>query len=353
MAEAKEPKAQKLEDSKRKTAAKAAKQEASSKKQGKKDADSIKTATDTDNIAAEQAPEAEVAGVIAEKAEINNEALAKAGKRSAKAQAEAEAKAKKASRKAAQSTEALSEGGKVAKAKPNPPRPRSERHGKQYKQVYKLVEKGKKYSLKDAMDLATKTAVGKFDNSVEIHVNLGVDPRQADQNVRATVGLPNGTGKTVRVAVFAPDDTHAAAKKAGADVIGEDDFLKQLDKELINFDVLISTPQLMPKLGKYARFLGPRGLMPNPKSGTVTPNIEKAVKEAKAGRVEYRVDKQSIVHLSIGKVSFGPDKLHQNAKAFFDSLQSVKPTSLKSSYIEAVAVTTTMGPGIKVDLSNL
>jgi len=161
--------------------------------------------------------------------------------------------------------------------------------------------------------------------------------------------LPNGSGKTVRVAVFAPEGDHAAATKAGADVVGDDDFLKQLDKEELNFDVLISTPQYMPKLGKYARLLGPRGLMPNPKSGTVATDVAKATKEAKAGKVEYRVDKQAIVHLSIGKVSFGATSLEQNARAFFDSLQSQKPGSLKSAYVKSTSISTTMGPGIKVE----
>ncbi len=201
--------------------------------------------------------------------------------------------------------------------------------------------------------MVVKTSTSKFDGSVELHINLGVDPRQADQNIRATVSLPHGTGKNVRVAVFAPSDVHEAATKAGADIVGEEEFLAQLDKENINFDILVSTPQFMPKLGKYARLLGPRGLMPNPKSGTVTTNVAKAVQEAKAGRVEYRVDKQAIVHLSIGKASFGADKLADNAKAFFDSLNSVKPSSLKGGYIKAVHAASTMGPGVKVDLSSL
>ena len=201
----------------------------------------------------------------------------------------------------------------------------------------------------EALEIATKTNPSKFDASVEVHVRLGVDPRQADQNIRATVSLPNGTGKTIRVAVFAPESEHAAAKKAGADVVGDEEFIKQLDKEDINFDILVATPQYMPKLGKYARLLGPRGLMPNPKSGTVATDVAKAVQEAKAGKVEYRVDKQAIVHLAIGKVSFGTEKLAGNAKAFFDSLQSQKPTSLKGSYVQSTSISTTMGPGIKVE----
>lgn len=278
----------------------------------------------------------------------------KAGKHSAKARREAEeAEAKEARKAAGDTTPADGEEAHVKRGPKPVTRPLIERRGKNYRKLAEQLEKGKAYNLAEALELATKTAPTKFDSSVEVHVRLGVDPRQADQNVRATVSLPHGTGKTVRVAVFAPADAHEAAKKAGADIIGEDEFLKQLDKEQIDFDVLISTPQLMPKLGKYARLLGPRGLMPNPKSGTVATNVAKAVTEAKAGKIEYRVDKQAIVHLSIGKVSFGAAKLQDNAKAFFDSLSSVKPTSLKGTYIKAISVATTMGPGIKVDNASL
>lgn len=276
---------------------------------------------------------------------------AKAGKRSEKALREAEEKAEKEARKEAGDTTPQSEEAEAnVKKGPKPvTRPRLERRGKNYRKVAEQVEKGKVYPLAEALELATKTSPTKFDASVELHVRLGVDPRQADQNIRATVSLPNGTGKTVRVAVFAPETDHAAAKKAGADVVGDETFLKQLEKEELNFDILVATPQYMPKLGKYARLLGPRGLMPNPKSGTVATDVAKAVTEAKAGKVEYRVDKQAIVHLAIGKVSFGSEKLAQNAKAFFDSLTSQKPTSLKGSYVKTVSVTTTMGPGIKVE----
>lgn len=277
--------------------------------------------------------------------------LAKSGKRSEKAIKEVEEKIAKEERKesgetAPQTAEAASH----TKKGPKPiTRPLIERRGKNYRKVAELVNSTTIYSLSDAMEIAVKTNPSKFDASVEIHVRLGVDPRQADQNVRATVNLPNGTGKSIRVAVFAPDVDHAAAKKAGADVVGDEDFLKQLDKEEINFDILIATPQYMPKLGKYARLLGPRGLMPNPKSGSVAVNVTKAVTEAKAGKVEYRVDKQAIVHLSIGKVSFGAKKLEENAKAFFDSLKSQKPTSLKGVYVKTTSISTTQGPGIKVE----
>jgi len=212
-----------------------------------------------------------------------------------------------------------------------------------------LVDKSKIYSLEEALDLATKTNPSKFDASVEIHLKMGVDPRQADQNIRSTVSLPAGTGKSIRVAVFAPEADHASAKKAGAEVVGDEEFLKQLDKELVNFDVLISTPQYMPKLSKYARLLGPRGLMPNPKSGTVAANVAKAVTEAKAGKVEYRVDKQAIIHLSIGKVSFGVEKLSNNINTFLSNLKSQRPSSLKGAYVKSISVSTTQGPGIKVE----
>ena len=294
-----------------------------------------------------EAPEAEVM-VIEDAKEVK---LAKAGKKSAKAIAEAEAKAEKEARKEKHDTTPQSdEVSATSKKGPKPvTRPLIERRGKSYRKMAELVDKSKTYSLAEAMELATKTSPSKFDASVEIHVRLGVDPRQADQNIRATVSLPNGTGKTVRVAVFAPETDHAAAKKAGADVVGDDDFLKQLDKNEINFDILIATPQYMPKLGKYARLLGPKGLMPNPKSGSVAVNVAKAVTEAKAGKVEYRVDKQSIVHLSIGKVSFGAKNLQENAIAFFDSLKAHKPTSLKGQFVKSTSISTTQGPGIKVE----
>jgi len=286
-----------------------------------------------------------------EEAVEEEKATAKAGKRSDKALREAEEKAEKEARKEAGDTTPQSEEAESnAKKGPKPvTRPRLERRGKNYRKVAELVEKNKVYSLADALELATKTNPVKFDASVEVHVRLGVDPRQADQNVRSTVSLPNGSGKTIRVAVFAPEAEHEAAKKAGADIVGDEAFIKQLEKEELNFDTLIATPQYMPKLGKFARLLGPRGLMPNPKAGTVATDVVKAVTEAKAGKVEYRVDKQGIVHLSIGKVSFGADKLAVNAKAFFDSLQAQKPSSLKGGYVKSTSLSTTMGPSIKVE----
>ncbi len=275
---------------------------------------------------------------------------AKAGKRSAKSLAEAEEKAEKEARKEAGDTSSQTGEEAAVKKGPKPvTRTTLERRGKNYKKVAEKVEKSKLYTLEDAVKLAAETSPVKFDASVEVHVRLGVDPRQADQNIRATVSLPHGTGKDVRVAVFAPEADHKAAKEAGANVVGDESFLAQLDKEVLDFDVLVATPQYMPKLGKYARLLGPRGLMPNPKSGTVAADVAKAVSEAKAGKVEYRVDKQAIVHLAVGKVSFGSDKLLDNTKSFFESLQSQKPSSIKGSYVKSITLSTTMGPGIKVE----
>ena len=274
------------------------------------------------------------------------ETYAKSGKKSKKHIEEVKAEEERQARKLERAAEDATV--KPKGAKPIT-RPRLERRGKKYQEAHKLVDKSKVYGLKEAIELAIKTSPVKFDASLEAHVRLGVDPRQADQNIRTTLVLPNGNGKTVRVAVFAPLDVCKAAKAAGADIAEDEEFLKQLDKGEINFDVLISTPQYMPKLGKYARLLGPKGLMPNPKAGTVTMDVEKAVKDSKAGKVEYRVDKQSIVHIGLGKVSFGEAKLLENANAFFDSLKAQKPASLKGTYVKSVFVTTTMGPSIAVE----
>ncbi|NCU29161.1 50S ribosomal protein L1 [Candidatus Saccharibacteria bacterium] len=277
--------------------------------------------------------------------------IAKAGKRSQKAIEEVEAKLEKEARKeAGDTTPQDSDAEANIKKGPAPiTRPKADRRGKNYKQANQKIEQGRVYSLQDAVKLAVETNPSKFDASVEVHVRLGVDPRQADQNIRATVALPHGTGKTIRVAVFAPDADQADAKKAGADIVGDETFIKQLDKEELNFDILITTPQYMPKLSKYARLLGPRGLMPNPKSGTVAHDVSSAVKDAKTGKVEYRVDKQAIVHLSIGKVSFGEKKIAENAASFFASLNAQKPSGIKGVFIKSISLSTTMGPGIKVE----
>lgn len=269
------------------------------------------------------------------KAETESEpvkATTKAGKRSTKAVKEAEEKQVKEARKAEKTTDS----DKKTRSAAKPPRSKVERAGKRYKEAAKLIDKSKSYTLAEALDLAVKTANTKFDGSIEMHINLGVDPRQADQNVRDTVALPAGTGKDVRVEAISDN---ASAEKLFA----------KLDKNQIDFDVLVATPAMMPKLGRYARLLGPRGLMPNPKSGTVTQDVQTAVKEAKAGRVEYRVDQAGIVHLSIGKASFGAEKLAQNANAILASVRSAKPASLKGIYIKSIYVSSTMGPSVKIE----
>lgn len=267
---------------------------------------------------------------------------AKAGKRSAKALKEAEEKQAKEERKT---------GGESPDEKPKKPvkpsRSRLERRAKGYRKSAEHLEKDKVYTPKQAVELAKKTSHVKFDATVELHARLNVDPRQADQNIRDNLVLPAGSGKTVRIAVLTDDA--AAAKKAGADIAGTDDLLAALDKGQMDFDVLIATPALMPKLGKYARALGPRGLMPNPKSGTVTTDVNKAVSDAKAGRVEYRVDSTGIVHLGIGKVSFTDDQLLQNLQAVLASIISNKPQAVKGGYVKSVYLATSMGPSIPVD----
>ena len=275
---------------------------------------------------------------------VAEEKYAKAGKKSKKHVEEVKAEAERQARKA----EAAAAPEKVSGPKPVT-RSRLERRGKNYREAYAKVEKGKAYSLKEAVELAIATSPVKFDATLEMHFRLGVDPRQADQNIRSTVTLPAGTGKDIRVAVFAPLDVCKAAKAAGADIAEDEEFTKRLEKEQLDFDVLISTPQYMPKLGKFARLLGPKGLMPIPKAGTVTTDIEKAVKEAKAGKIEYRVDKQAIVHVGLGKVSFGADKLMENINAFTESLKSQKPASIKGQYVKSVYMTTSMGPSILVE----
>ena len=299
-----------------------------------------------EEVKTEGAKTEEVKAAEATESTKTEEKFAKSGKKSKKHLEEVKAEEARQARKAERQAEDAAEKPKGEAPKV---RPLIERRGKNYRKAAELVEKGKVYTLKEALELAQKTTAVKFDATVEAHVRLGVDPRQADQNIRTTVVLPNGNGKTVRVAVFAPLDQAKIAKEAGADIAEDEEFLKRLEKGEIAFDVLISTPQYMPKLGKYARMLGPKGLMPNPKAGTVTMDIEKAVKEAKAGKVEYRVDKQSIVHIGLGKVSFGTDKLLENANTFFDSLKSQKPASIKGQYVKSVFITTTMGPSIAIE----
>ncbi|HEX8226575.1 MAG TPA: 50S ribosomal protein L1 [Candidatus Saccharimonadales bacterium] len=310
----------------------------------------IKTTADVPEEVAEQITDVEALEVIEEKHETKTAKVAKAGKRSAKSLAEAEEEQAKEERKARTAEEEAEDADKP-KQHQNPTRSRLERQGKGFRKAAEKVEKGKPYGLTEAIALAVDTNPAKFDATVELHVNLGVDPRHADQNIRDNFVLPQGTGKTIRVAVFADVDDAAKAIAAGADIAGIDDVTKMLEKGSMEFDTLIATPSQMAKLGKYARTLGPRGLMPNPKSGTVTSDVAKAVKEAKAGRVEYRVDSTGIVHLGVGKVSFGADRLAENAQAALNSIKGNKPASVKSNYVKAIHMTTSMGPSITVETS--
>jgi large subunit ribosomal protein L1 len=270
----------------------------------------------------------------------------KAGRHSAKAVREAEAEATRKAAAAERSDEAVEESKPKPIQRPNP----LKQHGKAYRTAAELVDAAKRYEIDEAITLAKQTAKTKFDASVELHINLGVDPRQADQMVRATVVLPSGTGKSLRVAVLAGADKQAEAKKAGAEIVSDGDLIAKIEKGQLDFDVLVATPDMMAKLGKVAKVLGPRGLMPNPKSGTVTTNVGAAVEQAKAGRVEFRIDKQAIVHVMIGKASFSEDKLDANIKALIDAILKAKPASAKGTYVNAITLTTSMGPGIKLDI---
>src|SRR3990167_5683280 len=293
---------------------------------------------------AEVKADPETATAAIEENEVEAKPTTKAGKRSPKALKEEQEKQAKEERKAK-----VVAGEAEAKPKPKqkPPRSKLERAGKKYRQVAKLIEKDKVYELAEAIELAIKTSLVKFDASVEIHFNLNVDPKMADQNVRDIVNLPSGTGKTVRVAVFAEEEEAKKAKEAGAVIAGSDALLAKLDHGELDFDILITTSALMPRLGKYAKILGPKGLMPNPKSGTITADITGAVKAAKTGKVEYRVDQAGIVHLVIGKASFGKDKLMANAEAVIASVKTAKPASVKGAYIDSVYLSTSMGPSIR------
>lgn len=224
------------------------------------------------------------------------------------------------------------------------------KHGKNYTASAQLVEKDKLYDVDEAMDLAVKTKAAKFDETVEIHVRLGVDSRHADQQVRGAVVLPNGTGKTVRVLCICKGDAQKAAEEAGADYVGADELVAKIQNEnWLDFDVVIAAPDCMGLIGRLGKVLGPRGLMPSPKAGTVTPDVAKAVSEAKAGKIEYRLDKTNIIHCPIGKVSFGAEKLGENFNALMGAIVKAKPAATKGQYIKSCVVATTMGPGIKLN----
>ena len=222
--------------------------------------------------------------------------------------------------------------------------------GKKYKDSIALIEKTKLYDSAEAMGLVCQTAKAKFDETVEVHVRLGVDSRHADQQVRGAIVLPHGTGKTVRTLVFARGDKAKAAEEAGADYVGAEEFVTKIQAEnWFEFDVVIATPDMMGVIGRLGKVLGPKGLMPNPKAGTVTPDVAKAVAEAKAGKIEYRLDKTNIIHCPIGKVSFGPEKLAENFNALMGAIVKAKPAATKGQYVKSCVIATTMGPGIKLN----
>ena len=224
------------------------------------------------------------------------------------------------------------------------------KHGKKYIESAKLVDRAKLYEATDALALAIETAKAKFDETVEVHVRLGVDSRHADQQVRGAVVLPNGTGKSVRVCVFAKGDEAKAAEEAGAEIVGAEELVAKIQGEgFMDFDVCIAAPNMMGLVGRLGKVLGPRGLMPSPKAGTVTPDVAKAVEEAKAGKIEYRLDKTNIIHCPIGKASFGAEKLYENYATLLDAIVKAKPAAAKGQYIRSCVVTSTMGVGIRIN----
>lgn len=226
------------------------------------------------------------------------------------------------------------------------------KHGKKYNESVNLIEKGKFYDAEEAVALTVKTATAKFDETVEIHVRLGVDSRHADQQVRGAVVLPNGTGKKVRTLVLTKGDKAKEAEAAGSDYVGAEELVAKIQNEnWLDFDVVIATPDMMGMVGRLGKVLGPRGLMPTPKAGTVTPDVAKAVTEAKAGKIEYRLDKTNIIHCPIGKVSFGPQKLQENFDTLMNAIVKAKPAATKGQYVKSCVVATTMGPGIKINVA--
>ncbi|MBE6609134.1 MAG: 50S ribosomal protein L1 [Ruminococcaceae bacterium] len=225
---------------------------------------------------------------------------------------------------------------------------------KKYKESLMLIEKNKQYDSADALALVCQTAKAKFDETIELHVRLGVDSRHADQQVRGAVVLPNGTGKTVRTLVFCKENLYAAAKEAGADYVGGADFVEKITKEnWFEFDVVIATPDMMGVIGRLGKVLGPKGLMPNPKAGTVTMDVARAVNEAKAGKIEYRLDKTNIIHCPIGKASFGAEKLAENFNTLMGAIIKAKPAAAKGQYIKSCVIASTMGPGIKINATKI
>ena len=226
-------------------------------------------------------------------------------------------------------------------------------HSKRYSNNFEKINRDKEYSLEEAAELLTSFSLPKFDESIEVAINLGIDPKHADQIVRGTVALPNGIGKDIKVLVFAKDNLAEEAKKAGADFVGSDDMVEKVKGGWTGMDVVVATPDMMAEVGKLGKILGPRGLMPNPKTGTVTMDIAKAVTEVKAGKIEFRLDKNGIIHNSIGKISFTNDKIVENARVFVNAIQRAKPQAAKGTYLKKVTITSTMGPGIKIDKASI
>ena len=224
---------------------------------------------------------------------------------------------------------------------------------KRKKQFATLVDSKKSYSLPEAVDILKKVPKVKFDETVELALKLGVDPKQSDQMVRGTVALPHGTGKSVRVACFCREDLHAKAKEAGADIVGADDLIEKVRKGEINFDVAVATPNMMKEVGTLGKILGPKGLMPNPKVGTVTQDVAKAIREVKSGRIEFKLDKQADIHVSVGKISFSEKALSENISSLYQSLLKAKPASVKGVFVRRMTLSSTMGPGIRLDVAQL
>ena len=296
-----------------------------------------------------EAAETEVAEALEGSDETEEELrFAKAGKRSQKQILATEAE------EARQARKQQDEASEKAPSKPaaKPPRPRSERRSKKYKESAKKIDPKKVYDLIEALELVVQTSTTKFDSSVDLVVSLGVDVKKAEQNIRDFVVLPSGSGKQIRVAVLADDDAAKQALEAGAAIAGNEVFLQQLEKGVIDFDILIAMPKLMVQLSKHARLLGPKGLMPNPKSGTISKDVVRAVKEALAGRVEYRLDENGLIHASIGKVSFGSQKLKDNLTAVLTSIENNRPANFKGIYIRSMHLSTTMGPSLRTTLTN-
>lgn len=227
------------------------------------------------------------------------------------------------------------------------------KHGKKYVDSFKAIDKAKQYDAPEALELAAKGAKAKFDETIELHIRLGVDSRHADQQVRGAVVLPNGTGKTVRVCVFCKEDKYEAAKAAGADYVGGMDLVEKITKEnWMDFDVVVASPDMMGVVGRLGRVLGPKGLMPNPKAGTVTMDVAKAISDIKAGKIEYRLDKANIIHVPVGKVSFTEEQLNENFQTLINAIVKAKPAAAKGQYLKSVVIASTMGPGVKINTTS-